>query len=70
MAAALDADILLQARMRADGEHLRIESYASAASRKSWVESFAGSTADTETLERDIGAAIGDALDAGNFATR
>jgi TolB-like protein len=66
VAAALDADVLIQARIRADGDHLRVETYAVSGSleEKLWVESFAGTVADTETLERDIAAAIVDSVGA------
>jgi TolB-like protein len=63
VAAALDADVLVQARIRADGERVRIEAFAvsGGGEEKLWVESFAGVADDT--LERDIAAAIADALD-------
>jgi TolB-like protein len=66
VAAALDADVLIQARIRADGDRLRIETYAVSGrlEEKLWVESFAGTVADTETLERDIAAAIVDSVGA------
>jgi TolB-like protein len=64
VAAALGADVLIQARIRADAERVRIETYAVSGGleEKLWVESFAGTVADTDTLERDIAAAIVDAL--------
>ena len=64
VAAALDADVLIQARIRAAGERVRIETYAVSGGleEKLWVESFAGTVADTDTLESDMAAAIADAL--------
>jgi TolB-like protein len=64
IAAALDADVLIQARVRAAGETLRVETYAVSGEleEKLWVEGFAGTAGDAETLERNIAAAI---LDAG-----
>jgi adenylate cyclase len=64
-AAALDADVLVSARVRADGDSVRVETYALSGEleQKLWVESFSGSVGDSDTLERDIAAAVADALD-------
>jgi TolB-like protein len=64
IAAALDADILVQARIRADGEHVRVETFAVSGDveEKVWVDGFAGTVQDHDSLERDIAAAIADAL--------
>ena len=43
VAAALDAAVLIEARVVADGERVRVEARATgAAEQKFWVESFAG----------------------------
>ena len=64
VAAALDADVLVGARVRPDGERVRVETYAVSGEleEKLWVDGFEGSAADAEALERDIAAAIADAL--------
>jgi TolB-like protein len=64
LAAALDADVLVGARVRADGERVRVETYAVGGEleEKLWVDGFDGAVADTDSLERAIGAAIVDAL--------
>jgi TolB-like protein len=64
VAAALEADVLIQARIRADADRMRIETYAVSGGleEKLWVESFAGTPADTDSLEREIAAAIVSAL--------
>jgi TolB-like protein len=64
VAAALDADVLIGARLRADGDALRVETYAisGADQEKLWVGSFAGTVGDTDALERDVAAAIAAAL--------
>jgi TolB-like protein len=66
VAAALDADVVVSARVRADGDHLRVETYAVDGEReqKLWVDGFEGTLADNDTLERDIAAGIADALSA------
>lgn len=63
-AAALDADVLVSARVRADGDSVRVETYAISGKleEKLWVEGFAGSVGDSDGLEREIAAAIGAAL--------
>jgi TolB-like protein len=64
VAAALDADVLVGARIRPDGERLRVETYAVGGEleEKLWVAGFEGTVADVDSLERDIAAAIADAL--------
>jgi TolB-like protein len=64
VAAALDADVLVGARIRPDGERLRVETYAVGGEleEKLWVAGFEGTAADVDSLERDIAAAIADAL--------
>ena len=66
IAAALDADILVGARVRADGERVRLEAYAVGGEieEKLWVDGFEGTVEDADALERDIAAAIADALSA------
>jgi TolB-like protein len=65
-AAELDADVLVQARIRADGDRVRVETYAVSGEleEKLWVEGFEAAVADAEALERDIAAALAAALDA------
>jgi TolB-like protein len=64
VATALDADVLIQARVSADGERVRVETFAvsGALEEKLWVDSFAGTVQDPDSLEREIAAAIADAL--------
>ncbi|HVJ30532.1 MAG TPA: hypothetical protein VNA66_09520 [Gammaproteobacteria bacterium] len=66
VAAALDADVLIQARVRTDAERVRVETYAVSGDgeEKLWVDSFAGTAGDADALEREIAAAIVDALGA------
>jgi TolB-like protein len=65
LAAALDADVVVGARVRADGERLRVETYGvnGETEEKLWVDGFEGTLADADTLERDIASAIAAALD-------
>jgi len=69
-AAALDADVLISARVRTDGDALRVETYAvsGANEEKLWVDSFAGTADDAATLEHNIAAAIADAVTARKIA--
>ena len=69
-AAALDADVLISARVRTDGDALRVETYAvsGANEEKLWVDSFAGTANDAATLEHNIAAAIADAVTARKIA--
>ena len=64
IAAALDAGVVVGARVQADGQHLRVETYAvdGASEQKLWVERFEGTVTNADTLEREIAAAIADAL--------
>lgn len=64
VATALDADVLVEARVIAEGEHLRIEARAVSGDReeKFWVDSFAGPVDDIDALEREVAAAVGAAL--------
>ncbi len=64
IAAALDADVLIQARVTSDGEHVRVETFAVSGDleEKLWVDSFTGTVADPDSLEREIAASVGDAL--------
>jgi TolB-like protein len=64
VAAALDADVIVGARVRADGDRVRVEVYAvsGASEEKLWVEGFEGTAADADSLERGIAAAIADTL--------
>jgi TolB-like protein len=72
VAAALDADVLIGGRVRADAERVRIETYAVSGEleEKLWVDSFAGTAQDADTLERDIAAAIAAALSATRITIR
>jgi adenylate cyclase len=60
IAAALDADVLIEARVSTDGERVHVEARAASGSseQKFWVDSFAGTIADSAALEREIAAAI------------
>lgn len=64
VAATLDADVLVEARLTLDGGRVSVEARASNSSReeKLWVAGFAGSAADSDPLEREIAAAIAAAL--------
>jgi TolB-like protein len=66
IAAALDADIVMEARFTTDGERVRVEARAASGQteQKLWVRSFAGDSAGTEPLEREIAAAVADELSA------
>jgi TolB-like protein len=60
VAAALDADALVEARISLVGPRVHVEARAARGNteEKLWVQSFAGDAADTEALEREIAAAI------------
>jgi len=63
LAAALDADVLVEARVLSDGDRVRVEARASdGRERKFWVEGFAGTAADSDALEREIATGIAAAL--------
>jgi TolB-like protein len=68
LAATLEADLLIEARLTLDGERVHVEARAAGANeQKLWVENFVGNAADSDALEREIGAAIAAAL--GNAET-
>ena len=71
VAAALDADVVVGARVRPDGDHLRVETYAvdGESEQKLWVDGFEGTVPNADTLEREIAAAITDALSALEITT-
>jgi TolB-like protein len=62
--AALDADLLVEARVSADSDRVRVEARAASGSteQKLWVRSFAGDRADTAALAREIAEAVADDL--------
>jgi len=62
--AALNADILIQARVRAQGDGVSVETYAISGDReeKLWVDGFDGSRESTDALEHEVAAAIADTL--------
>lgn len=64
LAASLNADVLIEARMELDGERVRVEARAADGRReqKLWVGGFAGTAADGDSLEREMAAAIAAAL--------
>ena len=66
VAATLDADVLIEARLTTDGERVRVEARASNGSleQKLWVANFAGDAADSDGLEREIAASIAAVLSA------
>ena len=64
LAATLDADVLIEARLTTDGQRVRVEARASSGSReeKLWVANFAGPVDDIDAVEREMAAAAGAAL--------
>ena len=64
VSAALAADVLIQARLLVDGEHVVVEARAviGELEEKLWVQSFAGTAADSDALEHAIAGAIVDKL--------
>jgi len=62
LAAALEADVLVQARVVTEGDGLRVETRAvsGALEHKFWVQNFHSDVADLDTLEREIAAAVAD----------
>jgi adenylate cyclase len=60
LAAALEADVLIQARVVTEGDGLRVEARAVSGTleHKFWVQSFHGHAADLDSLEREIAAAV------------
>lgn len=69
VAATLNADVLVEARLTLDGDGVRVEARASNGSReqKLWVANFAGSATDSEALEQEIAAAVAAALSVQRF---
>jgi TolB-like protein len=63
VAAALDADVLIEANVRSEGDLVLVEARAIDASgeRKFWVDSFAGAVDDLATLENDIASRVTEA---------
>jgi TolB-like protein len=66
VATALDADVLVEARVIAEGDRVRIEARAVSGDReeKFWVDSFAGPADELDAVEREVAAAVGAALTA------
>jgi len=62
LAAALDADVLVQARVVTEADGLRVEARAVSGTleHKFWVRNFRGDAADLGSLEREIAAAVAD----------
>ena len=70
LAAALDADIVLEARMTTEGERLRVEARAASGQteQKLWVRGFVGDRADMDALEREIATVAAEELGAAVLA--
>ena len=66
VAATLDADVLIEARVTSDGRRVSVEARASSGPReqKLWVANFAGDAFDSDTLEHAIAAAVAGELSA------
>ena len=64
VAATLEADVLIEARVTTDGEQVRVEARAAsgALEEKFWVGDFAGTVANSDVLERELATAIAHAL--------
>jgi TolB-like protein len=64
VAAMLNADVLIEARLTIDGDRVRAEARASDDSReqKLWVANFVGGATDNDPMTREIAAAITNAL--------
>ena len=63
VAAALEADVLVEARVTSDGERIFVEARSiGPREEKFWVDSFVGTAADSDALERQIAAAIAAAV--------
>jgi len=71
VAAELDADVLVEARVTTEGERVRVEARAANGTReqKFWVDRFAADRADSDALEREIAAALAAALSAVKVGT-
>jgi len=65
VAAALDADVLIEANVKTQGDRVLVEARAISASReqKFWVDSFAGTVGDLDTLEHDVATRLTEALE-------
>ena len=63
---ALDADILVEARVTTDADRVRVEARVMDGRReeKLWVRGFAATLATTDELEREIASAVADAVGA------
>lgn len=71
VAAALAADVLIEARLTLEEERVLVEARAaSAREQKLWVQDFAGTAADADALTREIASAIAAALAALNAGAR
>ncbi len=66
VAATLDADVLIEARLTTDGELLRVEARATNGPReqKLWVANFDGDAPDRDAMTRQIAAAVAAKLSA------
>jgi TolB-like protein len=64
VAAALDADVIIGARVAANAARVRVETYAISGEleEKLWVDGFEGTVEQVDLLERQIAAAIAEAL--------
>lgn len=72
VAASLQADMLLEARVATDGDRVRVEALLidGAREHKLWVESFSGDTSDLDELERNIAERVVEAASAANHQDR
>jgi TolB-like protein len=66
ISSALDAGILVEARITTDADRVRVEARVMDGPReeKAWVRGFAGTLATTDELEREIATAVADAVGA------
>jgi TolB-like protein len=72
VATALAADVLIEANVRTQGDRVLVEARAISGDgeRKIWVDSFASTVADLDTLERDVATRFADAFDEQRRTTR
>jgi TolB-like protein len=65
VATSLEADVLVEARVAADGDRVRVEALLidGAREQKLWVESFAGNVSDIDELERNIATSVAAAVE-------
>jgi len=65
VAAALDADVLIEANVTTQGDRVLVEARAidSAGEQKFWVDSFASAIDDLDTLQHDIASRVAEAVD-------